>query len=131
MNRREFTLEAALAVLGGAVITISGCGGGGSGSPTSSSGSNGGSNATEDKRAGISGNHGHVAVITAAQLVAGNAITLDIRGSADHTHTVTVAADEIVNIRAGMRIQKECTTGFGHSHTATFNPTDPNDPARY
>lgn len=131
MNRREFTLEAALAVLGGTVITLSGCGGGGYGSPTSSSGSNGGSNGVVDKTAGISSNHGHVAVITAAQLVAGNGIALDIRGSADHTHTVTLAADDIVNIRGGMRIQKECTTSFGHNHTATFNPTDPNDPTRY
>ena len=35
MNRRQFTAEAALFLLGGAAITISGCGGGGS-SPAAS-----------------------------------------------------------------------------------------------
>jgi hypothetical protein len=134
MDRREFTLEAALAILSGAVITISGCGGGGGGNPVSGTpppNSNGDPGANADKIAGISANHGHRAVITSAQLVAGNSIALDIRGTADHTHMVTLNAADIASIRGGTRVQTECSTGVGHSHAVTFNPTDPNDPTHY
>ena len=132
MHRRQFTSEAALAVLGGTVITISGCKGGAS--PTSNtppSNSPGGGAPPQDETAGISDNHGHLAVIRSAEFVAGNAISLDIRGSADHPHTVTLTATELSSIRAGTRVQKGCSVGLGHTHNVTFNPTNPNDPDGY
>jgi hypothetical protein len=132
MDRREFTLESALAVLGAAVVTISGCGGGGSPAASTPPPATGGSpNPSADKLGGISDNHGHVAMITSAQLVAANAISLDIRGSADHTHVLTLTANDVTNIGGGTRLQRECTSGTGHIHTVTFNPTDPTDPSRY
>jgi len=124
LDRREFTLAAALAALSGVVITISACGGGGS-SPSAPSTpaptpppAGGG---TTDKTGVVGSNHGHVAVITAAQLTASNAINLDIRGSSDHPHTVTLTAAEVASIAANTRVTKESSTDAAHSHSVTFN----------
>jgi hypothetical protein len=127
-SRREFTLASALAILSGATITISGCGGGYGGSsgnpygptptPTPSTG---------DKVGSISANHGHSAIIMGAQLTAAMAISLDIRGTADHTHTVELSAADIAAIAANKQVSKassESGTGgpYGdHLHTVTFN----------
>jgi len=70
----------------------------------------------------ISNNHGHGgAVITSAQLVAGEALELDITGSSGHSHTVTLTAQEIQQIGSGVRVSKDSTVDAGHSHTVTFN----------
>jgi hypothetical protein len=110
LDRREFTLEAALAMLSGVAITFSACGGSSSSpssptaqasptplptstptptpeatpspapSPTATPSS------VTDKNGTISANHGHVARVTAAQQLAGGALLLDISGSAGHPH---------------------------------------------
>ncbi len=74
----------------------------------------------------ISANHGHVMTISSAELTAGNALTQDIRGTADHTHIVSLSAVEVVQIRDGQRVTTTSTTdasaAFGtHSHVVTFN----------
>jgi hypothetical protein len=136
LDRREFTAEAALAALAGVVITVTGCGGGGGGggygspsSPSTPSPTSGGS--SSDKPATISNNHGHVAVVTGAQLVAGNAVQLDIRGSADHTHQVTLTASAIQAIQSGQPVATDSTSTTGHLHTVTFNSDSPDTPTRY
>jgi hypothetical protein len=111
ITRREFTLESALAMLAGVTITIS-CGDDDPTTPTSPDGGVSGS---------VSANHGHVATITSAQITAAGALSLDIRGTADHTHTVTLTADEVRQIGAAQRVAKTSTTDGGHSHTVTFN----------
>ena len=111
IGRREFTLQSALAVLAGATITISGCD---EANPVAPSG--GGS-----ETATISGNHGHSAVITSAELTARDAISLDISGSAGHPHTVELSAAEVGQIADGMQVSKVSSTGDFHSHTVTFN----------
>jgi hypothetical protein len=119
LDRREFTLQSALAILSAATITISGCGGGGDDSPSPgpSPSPNPGTNVTGN----VSANHGHVATITAAQLTAGNAIQLDIRGTGDHPHTVELTAAEVSQIAARQTVAKNSTTEAAHSHTVTFN----------
>jgi hypothetical protein len=123
LDRREFTAEAVLAMLSGVAILVSesACGGSGSSSPTSPapqpSGGTGG-----DKVGQISNNHNHSAVVTAAQLLAGNQVALDIRGTADHTHTVTLTHDELGNIGTGATVATTSTTTNAHDHTVTFNP---------
>jgi hypothetical protein len=120
LDRREFTLQSAMAILSAATITISGCGGGSSPAPSPSPNPNpnpGGG----DVAGTIDGNHGHSAVITSAVLTAGNAIQLDIRGGADHPHTVSLSAGEVTMIGAGQRVAKTSTNDQGHSHTVTFN----------
>ncbi len=123
LDRRQFTLAAALAALSGVAITISACGGGSSSSPSSPTGSTGGtgSGGSTDKVGQISNNHGHSAVITGAQLTAGGALELNIQGAATHPHTVSLTGAEIASIAANQRVAKESSTEQGHSHTVTFN----------
>lgn len=136
LDRREFTAEALMLALSGVAITLSACGGGSSYSPsapstapstapTTSSGS------PDDKAGSISGNHGHRAVVTGVQLVAGNLVQLDIRGSADHTHSVTLTADAIQAIKAGKPVATDSTSTSAHLHTVTFNSESPEAPSSY
>lgn len=118
LGRREFTLAAALLAISSATITISACGGS-SGSPSAPSG--GSAQVSGDKVGVISANHGHSAVITAAQLTAGGDLSLDIRGASDHPHTLTLTAAQVASIAANQRVAKESSTDDGHSHTVTFN----------
>jgi hypothetical protein len=114
LDRREFTLQSAMAILSAATITISGCGGSSSPAPGPTPGPTGSTGT-------ISGNHGHTATISAAQLTAGNAIQLDIRGSADHPHMVELTASEVTQIGAHQAVSKTSTNDAGHSHTVTFS----------
>ena len=126
-DRRTFTLEAALAVLSGVAITISGCGGGSSPTSPGPTPAPTPTPTTGDKTGSISLNHDHRAVITAAQLTAGGALSLNIQGGADHSHTVALNAADIADIAANQRVSRESTEdGSGgiygnHGHTVTFN----------
>jgi hypothetical protein len=113
-ERREFTVAAALALLGGATITVSGCGGGMSSKTTGSSG-------PVDVSGNIAGNHGHTAVITAAQLMAGGAVHLDLTAGTDgHRHSVDLSADDVVRIRSGNAVSRESTETEAHRHMVSF-----------
>ena len=71
INRREFNLHSAMAILGSVAITVSGCG---SDSPTAPT-----PTPTPSGETGVvATNHGHAAVITSAALTAGNMFSLDI-----------------------------------------------------
>lgn len=118
LDRREFTLAAALLALSGVSITISACGGGGS-SPTG--GSTPPPTPSGDKVGQISANHGHSAVIVAAKLASPVDIALDIKGTASHTHTVVLSAAEVTLIAGNTKVTKTSTTDGGHSHDVTFN----------
>lgn len=125
LGRRQFTLATAMAMLAGVAITITeACGGGGYNSPTSpGTGGTGGGNGTAsgDKVGTISNNHGHSAVITAARLAQGGELDLDIRGTASHTHTVSLSASDLTEIAGGKVVAHDSSTDSGHSHTVTFN----------
>lgn len=118
IDRREFTLAAAMAVLAGVAITVSGCGSDSS-SPTAPSTTP--SAGASEKAGAISANHGHTATIASAQLSAASALTLGIQGTANHPHTVTLAASDITAIATGQRVSKESSNDSGHTHTVTFN----------
>ena len=119
LSRRDFTATGLMALFGGMVITVAACSGDtSSGSPTAPSGT--------DRIGNISANHNHRAVLAAARLAAGGAVVLDIRGNANHPHTVELSADEVAQARDGQRLAKTSTAGFGtgfgnHSHLVTFN----------
>ena len=104
LGRRRISAAAALALLGGATITIAGCGGGGGPSgpsagpaptpaPTPTTGTGNG-----DKVGQVSDDSRHQAVITAAQLSAGGALTLDIQGKAPHGHIVELTPHRVVQL---------------------------------
>jgi hypothetical protein len=99
-------------MLAGVVITISGCGDDDS-SPTSPSGG--------DVSGSISANHGHVATVRNADITAAGAVSLDIRGSADHPHTVTLTAAQVQQIGNRQQVVATSTTEVAHQHTVTFN----------
>jgi hypothetical protein len=117
ISRREFTVESVMALLAGVTITVSGCGGSDSSStPTSPT-----TTTSTDVTGVVSANHGHTAVVTSAQIMAGGTIMLPIQGQATHPHTVTLTADELRSIGARQQVVKTSTTDNGHTHTVTFN----------
>ena len=118
LSRREFTLESALAMLAGVVITVSGCD---SDSPSSPTPSGGGGGTSTDVNGDVSANHGHVATITGAQITAAGALSLNIMGNATHPHTVSLSASQVQQIGARQRVVVTTTTDDSHNHTVTFN----------
>jgi hypothetical protein len=125
LERRHITALAALTLLGGATITIAGCGGGGGGSPAAAPPPAAPPPTTSCPPGNACGQVSvdplHRAEITAAQLGAGGALDLDIQGSAGHSHTVSLTSDEVVAIRDRRRVEKVSTTTLSHDHTVTFN----------
>jgi hypothetical protein len=115
LDRREFTVRAALLALSGVTITVSACGGG-SGNPNNPDPPSSG-----DKVGTISANHNHTAVISAARLAQGGDLDLDISGTAGHPHRVALTGAELTQIAAGTRVSKNSTTDDGHNHQVTFN----------
>jgi hypothetical protein len=77
--------------------------------------------ATTDSTGVIANNHGHVAVVTLAQINAGNALTLNITGTADHSHTVDLTNDDVVRLRTRQRVERDSTLNNNHTHRITFN----------
>ena len=118
LTRREFTVESALAMLATVTITITGCG-----DDNDNPGSNPTPPAATGKTGVVSTSAGHThtgADITAAQLTAGNAISLTLVGSG-HTHTVALTQAELGQISANARVSKDSSTDNAHLHTVTFN----------
>jgi len=120
ISRREFTLAAAMAVLSGVAITVTGCGDSSSPTAPSSTGS-GSTSASGDRTGAISANHGHAAVVAAAQLGASGGITLNIQGSASHPHSVSLTGADLSAIAGNQRVSKESSNDAAHTHTVTFN----------
>ncbi len=120
LTRREFSLEAALAILAGCVITVSDIACGDSTPPTTPTPPPGSSS---DVNGSVSANHGHVATITGAQITAGSAIALNIQGTATHPHTVMVSQADLTSLKNRQAATLPSSTDSGHSHTVTFTPS--------
>jgi hypothetical protein len=118
IGRREFSRSAVIALLCAATITIADCGDGGSSNPSPSPSP---TPTPGDVAGAVSANHGHTAVVTAAQITAANAVSLDIRGSATHPHTVELSAAEVGMIGNRETVSKSSSNDDGHVHTVTFN----------
>ena len=117
LTRRQFTLDAALALLAGCVITVSEACGSSSTSPTTSSSS------TTDVTGNVSANHGHAVTVMAVQITAGAALVgLNIMGQATHNHTIAVSQSELLSLKNRQPITVTSTTDSGHQHTVTFTP---------
>ena len=114
LTRREFTLEWALAVLATATITISGCSDSNDSNPTAPT-------QQGDAAGVVSANHGHVAVVTRAQMTSANAVAVDIRGQATHPHLIELTGSQLTSISNSGRVSVVSSTDEGHSHTVTFN----------
>jgi hypothetical protein len=121
LTRRDFTLAAAMAILSGVAISVSGCGGSNSSSSPASPSPASSAPAGSDKTGAIGSNHGHSAVIASAQLGASGGITLNIQGTSSHPHTVALTGADLSAIANNQRVAKESSNDASHSHTVTFN----------
>jgi len=125
LTRRDFTVSSALALLSGVAITITGC------SDSSDSPTTPGLTTTttpaptpptpSDVTGTIGANHGHTAVVTAAELTSDDTVILDITGDASHPHTVELTPADLDQIAADTRVTKTSTTNAEHAHSVTFN----------
>ena len=99
------------------VLCIAACGS----SSSNANNNNNNSTGTGDAVGQIANNHGHSAVLTKAQLDAGQAVVLDIQGTATHTHSLSLTAAQVTGVNNGSQEAQESSVAAGHSHMVTFN----------
>jgi len=115
MDRRTFLARAGLVATWAGVPIVVGCGDGDGGTEP---GTGDDVTGTVDPASGHT--HGG-AVVTAAQLGAGTAVTLTLTGSG-HTHHVILSGAQVMDIAAGAQvIQTSEPDGTGHVHVVTFH----------
>jgi len=111
MTRKEFIGGLA----GGTVLLVfTGCGGGGDGY---SGGSMSGSGCTDT----IATNHGHVLVVPLSDLSSMVDKSYDIHGTADHTHTVTLTAAQLAQLKAGQSVNVNSSTSSSMAYGTHFH----------
>ena len=122
LTRREFTLEAALAILAGCVITVTETACGSSSAAPTPAAPAPAPTPVADVNGIVAANHGHVAVITGAQITAGGAVSLNIQGMATHNHTVAVSQTDLATLKSRQTVTSSSSTDSNHSHTIAFTP---------
>jgi hypothetical protein len=65
----------------------------------------------------IGDNHGHILVVSEADIAAGGNKSYDIQGTSDHPHTVTLSADDFAALGANNAIMTTSTFDDGHDHS--------------
>jgi hypothetical protein len=114
-TRREFTVQAVLALLSGYVITVSdACSS--SSTPTQPA------PATADVTGSVANNHGHVATVTAVQINTAQQISINIQGMATHNHTIVMSVTDLNNLHSKQTVNVTSSTDNAHSHQVTFTP---------
>jgi hypothetical protein len=104
-----------LAFVFAAGLGVAGCGDDDNGSPTSPSPTSQGSTGV------VANNHGHVASVSGAEVSAGRGVTLDLRGTADHTHSLELTNDDVVRLQTRLRVERDSSANNNHTHRVTFN----------
>lgn len=69
----------------------------------------------------ISGNHGHLLTIPAADVDSMVDMTYNIQGSADHNHTVTLTVAQLRMIKAMNSVTVMSSINVAHDHDVTVN----------
>jgi hypothetical protein len=110
MNRREL-----LAALGAGAL-LAACGDDTSSTVDAATVGNCNANGTTVR---IAANHGHVLVVSMDDVAAGVDKTYDIMGTAAHTHSVTVTADQFAMLQTNHTITTTSTVASSHSHGIT------------
>jgi hypothetical protein len=112
MTRKEFF--GSLAALAGGIVVLAACGSGDNkGTDASSTAGNCLANGTAVT---ILTNHGHVMMVSKADVAAGVDKTYDIMGTADHTHSVTVTAANFATLATNQMVMQESTVTDAHMH---------------
>jgi hypothetical protein len=112
LSARASTVESVLAILLAATIVMTGCTGGIDLGPSAPAGS---------REGVVSANHGHRAIVEAADLSSNSTVTIDLRFRATHNHELMLTPLELAAIAENGRVVKASSTTEGHSHTVTFN----------
>lgn len=68
----------------------------------------------------ISANHGHTAVVPAADVAAGVEKTYNIKGGSAHPHTIVVTAAMFTMLKAGQMATVTSSNDAGHTHNVTI-----------
>ena len=118
ITRKEFLgrlVKGAMGLSGAAVLVA--C----SSSSDSNSGDDQPSGSCEQNgtSATIAANHGHVLMVSKADVTAGVAKSYSIKGTADHDHTVMVTAAMFAQLQTDTAITMTSTTDASHSHGVT------------
>jgi len=69
----------------------------------------------------IGGNHGHELTIASADLDATATKVYDIKGSAGHTHSVTLTVANLQSLKAGVAVSVTSSAEPGHSHVISIS----------
>jgi hypothetical protein len=109
---RRVALESLGIILAAATITIAGCGGDIDLGPSPPTGS---------REGVVSENHGHRAIVDAAQLNSSSTVRIDMRHRASHNHELILTPTELAAITENGHVVKDSSTTEGHNHTVTFN----------
>ena len=109
--------EVLVLILGGVVGAA--CGGS---SPGPGGSANGGNCLANGTQSTIESNHGHVLVVSTADINAGVTKSYDIQGTADHAHSVTLTAADFASLEQNTGVDETSTTNasaiYGtHAHT--------------
>ncbi|HKY39269.1 MAG TPA: hypothetical protein VJN18_25200 [Polyangiaceae bacterium] len=68
----------------------------------------------------IAMNHGHQMSVSAADQMAAADKTYNIAGSANHSHTVELTAEDFADLAGGTIVSVTSSTDAGHSHDVTI-----------
>lgn len=68
----------------------------------------------------ISANHGHAAMVPAADVMAGVAKMYNIQGASGHPHTIMVTPAMFMMLKAGQMVVVASSTDAAHSHNVTI-----------
>ncbi len=113
ITRKQFVSGGMVA----AIVVASGCA---SDDAEDGDESEGGSDCAGGADGNISGNHGHTASVSAADITAAAAKDYDIMGSSAHSHTISVSAAQMGELAAGDSVTVTSTMAAGHTHDVTL-----------
>lgn len=65
-------------------------------------------------------NHGHTAIVPAADVQAGVEKSYNIQGASAHPHTITVTAAMFAMLKAGNQVMVTSTNDAAHTHVVTI-----------
>ncbi len=64
----------------------------------------------------ILNNHGHAAVIPYEAVIIGNKLTIDIKGTSSHPHTILLSEQDLTILRQKLVVDVKSSVDAGHSH---------------
>lgn len=111
MTRQQFLRTLVGAGIGAAgIATLAACGDDGGGTPDAAGGS------CTTPTTTIGSNHGHVMMVTKAEVDAAVAKTYDITGTGGHSHTVMVSAANFATLAGGGTLTITSSSSGAHTH---------------